>query len=226
MEKKIKIALADDETLFRNGVVLLLREDENFEVVFQANNGVELMAYLNSSKQLPDVVLMDIKMPTLNGVETTKLIATQFPKISIIALSSYFTAHFVSNMIRVGASSYIPKNASPQEMVLTIKKVVETGFYYNAFMLNYIKKNKLKPNQLDRTIFDDDLLTKREIEILRLLSEQMSAVEIGKKLRLSTRTVEGHRNNLLIKTDSKNSIGLVIFAFQNNIISLDDTLNF
>jgi DNA-binding NarL/FixJ family response regulator len=226
MEKKIKIALADDETLFRNGIVLLLREDENFEVVFQANNGVELMAYLNSSKQLPDVVLMDIKMPTLNGVETTKLITTQFPEISIIALSSYVTSHFVSNMIRVGASSYIPKNASPQEMILTIKKVAETGFYYNAFMLNYIKKNKLIPNQLDKTIFDDDLLTKREIEILRLLSAQMSAVEIGKKLQLSTRTVEGHRNNLLIKTDSKNSIGLVIFAFQNNIISLDDTLNF
>jgi DNA-binding NarL/FixJ family response regulator len=226
MEKKIKIALADDETLFRNGIVLLLREDENFEVVFQANNGVELMAYLNSSKQLPDVVLMDIKMPTLNGVETTKLITTQFPEISIIALSSYVTSHFVSNMIRVGASSYIPKNASPQEMILTIKKVAETGFYYNAFMLNYIKKNKLISNQLDKTIFDDDLLTKREIEILRLLSAQMSAVEIGKKLQLSTRTVEGHRNNLLIKTDSKNSIGLVIFAFQNNIISLDDTLNF
>jgi DNA-binding NarL/FixJ family response regulator len=226
MNKKIKIALADDEVLFRKGVGLMLMEEDNFDVVFQANNGVELLEYLKTCVRLPEVILIDIKMPTLNGVETTKLIVAQFPKISIIALSSYSTATFVSNMIRVGASSYVPKNASPEEMILTINKVAKTGFYYNSFMLNYIRLHKLKGNQMDKSIFDDNLLTKREIEILKLLSKQMSAAEIAKKLLLSTRTVEGHRNNLLIKTESKNSIGLVVFAFQNNIISIDDTLDF
>jgi DNA-binding NarL/FixJ family response regulator len=226
MIKKIKIALADDEALFRRGVGLMLMEEDNFDVVFQANDGAELLEYLNTCKRLPDVILIDIKMPTLNGVEATKLIKVQFPEISIIALSSYISAIFVSNMIRVGASSYVPKNASPEEMILTINKVLQTGFYYNSFMLNYIRQHKLKSNQMDKSIFDDDLLTKREIEILRLLSKQMSAIEIAKKLQLSTRTVEGHRSNLLIKTESKNSVGLVVFAFQNNIISLDDTLDF
>jgi DNA-binding NarL/FixJ family response regulator len=226
MNKKIKIALADDEVLFRKGVGLMLMEEDNFDVVFQANNGVELLEYLKTCVRLPEVILIDIKMPTLNGVETTKLIVDQFPKISIIALSSYSTATFVSNMIRVGASSYVPKNASPEEMILTINKVAKTGFYYNSFMLNDIRLHKLKGNQMDKSIFDDNLLTKREIEILKLLSKQMSAAEIAKKLLLSTRTVEGHRNNLLIKTESKNSIGLVVFAFQNNIISIDDTLDF
>jgi DNA-binding NarL/FixJ family response regulator len=223
---KIKIALADDEVLFRRGLGLLLMEEDNIEIVFQTDNGAQLLEYLTTCKRLPDIILMDIKMPKLNGVEATKLIAMQFPKISIIALSSYVTPTFVSNMISVGASSYIPKNASLQEMVLTINKVVETGLYYNTFMLNYIKQNKLNPSQIDKCIYDDDLLTKREIEILRLLSKQMSAIEIAKKLQLSTRTVEGHRSNLLVKTESKNSIGLVVFAFQNNIISLDDTLDF
>jgi DNA-binding NarL/FixJ family response regulator len=223
---KIKIALADDEVLFRRGLGLLLMEEDNIEIVFQTDNGAQLLEYLTTCKRLPDIILMDIKMPNLNGVEATKLIAMQFPKISIIALSSYVTPTFVSNMISVGASSYIPKNASLQEMVLTINKVVETGLYYNTFMLNYIKQNKLNPSQIDKCIYDDDLLTKREIEILRLLSKQMSAIEIAKKLQLSTRTVEGHRSNLLVKTESKNSIGLVVFAFQNNIISLDDTLDF
>jgi DNA-binding NarL/FixJ family response regulator len=226
MSRKIKIVLADDEVLFRRGLGLLLMEEDNIEVVFQADNGAELLEYLTTCKHFPDVILMDIKMPNLNGVEATKRIALQFPKINIIALSSYVTPTFVSNMINVGASSYIPKNASLQEMIVTINKVVETGFYYNAFMLNYIKQNKVNPNQNDKCVFDDNLLTKREIEILRLLSNQMSAIEIAEKLQLSTRTVEGHRRNLLIKTESKNSIGLVVFAFQNNIISLDDTLDF
>lgn len=226
MNKIIRIAIADDEALFRTGVSLLLRKEENFEVVFQACNGVELLEYLNNCKHLPQVILMDIKMPVLNGVETTKEIVKQFPNISIIALSSYASSSFISNMISIGASSYISKDASPQEMILTINKVVETGFYYNAFMLRFIKQNKFNPIQIDKSIFDDDLLTKRETEVLRLLSRQMSAAEIAERLQLSTRTVEGHRNNLLIKTESKNSIGLVVFAFQNNIISLDDTLDY
>lgn len=223
MSNKIKIIIADDEDLFRNGIYYILMAND-FDVVFEASNGAALMEYLRNTLQHPDVILMDIKMPMLNGVEATKQIAIQFPDIKIIALSSYITSTFISNMLLVGAVSYIPKNASPQEMITTINNVVETGYYYNDFMRQYISQSKLESTLHDRTIFDDNLLTKREYEILQLICKQKSATEIAELLDLSPRTIEGHRNNLLIKTVSKNVAGLVLYAIRNKMIDLDDTI--
>jgi DNA-binding NarL/FixJ family response regulator len=222
MSKKIKIVVADDEDLFRNGISYLLVAND-FDVIYEASNGKDLIEFLQNAALYPDVILMDIKMPLLNGVEATKQIATQYPDIKIIALSSYITSTFISNMLQVGAASYIPKNASPEEMITTINNVVETGYYYNNFMRQHISQDKLKTVVNAKTIFDDNLLTKREYEILLLICKQKSATEIANLLELSPRTVEGHRNNLLIKTESKNVAGLVVYALRNKLISLDDT---
>jgi DNA-binding NarL/FixJ family response regulator len=222
MSKRIKIVVADDEDLFRNGISYLLMAHD-FDVIYEASNGKDLLQFLHNTTQYPDVILMDIKMPLLNGVEARKQITNQYPDINIVALSSYITSTFISNMLRVGAASYIPKNASPEEMITTINKVVETGYYYNNFMRQYISQDKLSTVTNAKTIFDDNLLTKREYEILLLICKQKSAGEIAELLDLSPRTVEGHRNNLLIKTESKNVAGLVVYALRNNFISLDDT---
>jgi DNA-binding NarL/FixJ family response regulator len=222
MSKKIKIVVADDEDLFRNGISYLLVAND-FDVIYEASNGKDLLHFLQNAALYPDVILMDIKMPLLNGVEATKQIAAQYPDIKIIALSSYITTTFISNMLQVGAASYIPKNASPEEMITTINNVVETGYYYNNFMRQHISQDKLKTVVNAKTIFDDNLLTKREYEILLLICKQKSATEIANLLELSPRTVEGHRNNLLIKTESKNVAGLVVYALRNKFISLDDT---
>jgi DNA-binding NarL/FixJ family response regulator len=222
MNKKIKIVVADDEDLFRNGISYLLMAND-FDVVYEASNGKDLVEFLQNTTQYPDVILMDLKMPLLNGVEATKQITSKYPDIKIIALSSYMTSTFISNMLQVGAASYIPKNASPEEMILTINKVVETGYYYNNFMRQHISQDKLKTVVNSKTIFDDNLLTKRECEILLLICKQKSATEIADLLELSPRTVEGHRNNLLMKTESKNVAGLVVYALRNNFIDLDDT---
>jgi DNA-binding NarL/FixJ family response regulator len=225
MDKAAKIILADDEDLFRKGILYLLKE-HGFDIIFEASNGTELVDYLQQHTHHPDVILMDIKMPGLNGVEATKQIAQLFPEIKIIALSSYISPTFITNMLQVGAVSYIPKNASPHEMITTINQVNETGYYYNALMRQHISLDKLKAAQNAKSFFDDNLLTKRETEVLQLICRQKSAAEIAEILELSPRTVEGHRNNLLIKTDSKNVAGLVIFAIRNNFIALDDTLDF
>jgi DNA-binding NarL/FixJ family response regulator len=225
MNKTTKIILADDEDLFRKGIFYLLKE-HGFDIIFEASNGTELVEYLQQHSHHPDVVLMDIKMPGLNGVEATKQITQLFPAIKIIALSSYITPTFITNMLQVGAVSYIPKNASPQEMITTIINVVATGYYYNALMRQHISQDKLKAAQNLKSLYDDNLLTKRETEVLQLICKQKSATEIAEILELSPRTVEGHRNNLLIKTDSKNVAGLVVFAIRNNFIALDDTLDF
>jgi DNA-binding NarL/FixJ family response regulator len=222
MEHKIKIILADDEELFRKGIYFLLQRESNIEIIYEASNGSELIEYLKSTNQLPDIIMMDLKMPLLNGVEATKLIHKDFPVIRVIALTSYNTKSFIANMINVGAASYLVKNASPVDMIKTVNEVAQKGFYYNEIVMEVIHENMIS-NAASRTVLDEDFLTEREKEVLELICKQYNSAEIGEKLNLSARTVDGHRNNLLLKTNSKNMAGLVIFAIQNKIISLEDS---
>ena len=219
MNPTIKIILADDEELFRRGIAFLLQREQNIEIVFEATNGSELINYLKQSSIYPDIILMDLKMPGINGVEATKIIHKEFPVIKIIALTSYNTKSFIANMIDVGASSYLVKNATPEEMIFTINEVVDKGFYYNEMVLDVIKENRLSPRV---SYFEGITLTSREQEVLALLCQQLNTVEIAEKLFLSPRTVETHRNNLLLKTGSKNIAGLVVYAIQSKIIIIDD----
>lgn len=216
---KIKIALADDEVLFRKGIMFLLEREPNFEVIFEASDGSELLTYLKEQPEQPDIILMDLKMPLLNGVEATKIIHKNFPNIRIIALTSYNTKPFIANMIQVGAASYIIKNATPHEVVHTINEVAEKGFYYNEYVMKIIHSDMLT-NKSTKSNLDTTYLTAREVKILELICEQKNSCEIAEELFISQRTVEGHRNNLLLKTDSRNIAGLVVYAIQNKIISL------
>ena len=224
MLPKIKIVLVDDELLFRKGISFLLQREENIEIIFEASDGNELVAFLNENKaeNLPDIILMDLKMPLLNGVEATKIIHKDFPDIKIIALTSYNTKTFIANMIQVGAVSYLVKNASPKEMVTTINEVHQKGFYYNENVMQVIYNGILNEPLKAKCNFDNDHLTTREKEVLFLICKQHNSVEIANKLCLSSRTVEGHRNNLLLKTQSKNLAGLVVYAIQNGIVGIED----
>lgn len=222
MSTTINIVLADDEVLFRKGISFLLQREPNFKIVFEANDGQELVDYLKSAEKLPDIVITDLKMPNLNGVETTKILHSEFPALKVIALTSYNTPSFISNMIQVGAVSYIVKNASPEEVVLTINEVAAKGFYYNEEVMKVIYKDIISGKQTPKSDLDSMQLTAREIEILKLICKQYNAVEIAETLSISPRTAEGHRNNLLLKTQTKNIAGLVVYAIQNNIITLNE----
>jgi DNA-binding NarL/FixJ family response regulator len=218
----INIILADDEVLFRKGIAFLLGREKNINVIYEASDGSELLSFLNSNSQLrPDIILMDLKMPLLNGVEATKIIHASYPEIKIIALTSYNTNSFIANMIQVGASSYLVKNTTPAEMLHTINEVSDKGFYYNENVLKVIHEGILPSNNKTKSNFDQDYLTTREKEILQLICQQLSTIEISESLFISPRTVEGHRNNLLLKTESKNIAGLVVYAIQNKIIDVD-----
>lgn len=220
MDKTIKIILVDDEVLFRKGISFLLTREKNIEVLFEASNGLELMEFLKGDNPKPDIIIMDLKMPFLNGIEATKIIRRDFPDIKIIALTSYDSKSFIANMVDVGAVSYLVKNATPQELFATINEVAEKGFYYSDYVLNIIQKD-IVSNKKTKCSFDTNFITSRELEVLQLICKQKSTVEIGEKLFISPRTVEGHRNNLLLKTESKNIAGLVVFAIQNELVSLD-----
>lgn len=220
MENRIKIILVDDEILFRKGISFLLGREKNIEIIFEASNGDELISFLSSTKNHPDIIIMDLKMPVINGVEATKIIHEEFPDLKIIALTSYDSKSFVANMIDVGAVSYLIKNATPQELLTTINEVASKGFYYTDYVMQIIQDNLLT-NKKAKSNFDTNFLSSRELEVLKLICSQKSTVEIAEQLFISPRTVEGHRNNLLLKTESKNIAGLVVYAVQNDILMFD-----
>jgi len=226
MKNKIKIALADDELLFRQGLKAILESNDTIDVLFDAENGQHLITSLRATNTLPEIVITDLKMPELNGVEVTKLIKKEFPTIKVIALTSYFSKPFILNMISIGAVAYLAKNSTPALMIKTIIEVANKGFYYDEQVLQYIHESitNLKDKNTKST-FDTNYFTKRELEVLELICKQYTTKDISKKLFISPRTVEGHRNNLLLKTDVKNVAGLVIYALKNKLVLLEnDTL--
>ncbi|MCD2257906.1 response regulator transcription factor [Psychroserpens luteolus] len=223
MDTKITIAVADDELLFRQGLISILSKEKNLDILFDAEDGNHLMEQLRSAEQLPEIVITDLKMPGLNGVETTKLIRKEFPDIKIIALTSYFSKPFIINMISIGAVAYLAKNSTPKLMLTTIKEVADKGFYYDEQVMKFIHEGLLNNNdQVKKSNFDTTYFTKREKEVLDLICKQYTTNEIAEKLFISPRTVDGHRNNLLLKTEAKNLAGLVVYAIQNKLVNLEE----
>lgn len=219
MNPAIKIALVDDEILFRKGIAFLLQRENNIDIVFEASNGEELIELLNKAESKPDIIIMDLKMPVLNGVEATKIIRKSFPEIKIIALTSYDTKSFIANMIQVGAVAYLIKNTTPKDLIKTINEVALKGFYYDESVLKTIQ-DTIVSQKNTKGCLETSFLSPREIEILQLICQQKTTSEIADHLFLSPRTVEGHRNNLLLKTESRNIAGLVVYAIQNEIAVL------
>jgi len=216
---KINVVIADDEELFRVGIAHVLSRDEEINVQFEASNGKELLSYLAEADVLPDIIITDIKMPELNGVEATKAINQAYKEIGIIALTTYNTKPFIRNMIDVGASAYLVKNSAPAKVIHTIKQVFYNGFYYDNMVMKVLNERSTSKNaHASKSVFDDDYLTPRERDVLELICKQYKTSEIGEQLFISPRTVEVHRKNLLDKTGVKNIAGLVIFALYNNLV--------
>ena len=224
--KQINIVIADDEQLFRSGIRFLLDREQNFNVIHEAENGKELIDFITNTDNFPDVILMDLKMPEMNGVEATKIIHKTHPDIKIIALTSYDGKSFITNMIDVGASSYLLKNTSPKMVIHTVNEVHDKGFYYDDKVLKIIHENIISSSgKRIKSDLDKKLLSKREIDVLELICDQCTTSEIAEKLFISPRTVEGHRNNLLLKTQSKNVAGLVIYGIQKKLIEITPDFN-
>lgn len=219
MSEKIHVVLADDEELFRVGMSYILSRDASIEIDHEASNGQELLDYLAKATKLPGIIVMDIKMPKLNGVEATKRIRQEYPEISIITLTTYNTKPFIRNMIDVGASAYLVKNSPPEKVIHTIKQVYYNGFYYDNYVMQILNERAASLAIADeKSVFDENFLTPRERDVLELICKQLTTQEIAETLFISPRTVEVHRKNLLEKTGVKNIAGLVIFAINNDLV--------
>jgi DNA-binding NarL/FixJ family response regulator len=222
MKKQITLVIADDHEIFRDGLALLLNKQENMTLVGQASNGRELIQMVADKK--PDMVLTDIKMPYLDGIEACRLMLQQDPTLKIIALSMFEEEDLIVEMLEAGAKGYLLKNADKREIQEAILTVSEGNIFYCKHTSNrlasLIVKSKFDPQKKKSS----DLFTEREKQIIQLICRQNTAQEIGEQLFLSKRTVEGYRTRILEKMDVKNTAGVVVFALKHNLIREEDIL--
>lgn len=212
----IKVAIADDHKIFRKGVILSLRPYGNIKFVQEAENGEELLAGLAESA--PDVILMDLRMPLKDGIETTKIVSKQYPHIYVLVLSMHEDERFVSHLMENGANGYLLKNAEPQEIRRAIMDVYEKGYYLNNFVNRIlIKKAHAKQKALP-SLNTDISISDKEKEVLQFICMEFTAQEIAQKMNISPRTVEAIKDRLMERFGSKNTAGLVFFAVKNNLV--------
>ena len=215
--KPINLAIADDHKIFRNGLKATLEDCADLNLIIEASNGKELIGQL--AARTPDVILMDIKMPEMDGMQTTAHIHQNFKDIKVLALSMHNEDKYIVDMMKAGASGYLLKNAEPEEIIEAITTVHNKGFYFNEHLSVTLIKQLVGPGH-DNAPQQNIELNDREVEVLKLVCQEYSNQEIADKIFLSVRTVEGYRARLFEKTGSKNLVGLVIFAIKNGIISV------
>ncbi len=216
MKRQLNILIADDHRLFRKGMCALLSDFDDVGETGEAENGEELIALIKSTTDLPDLVLLDINMPVMDGLDTTKYLKAHYPGIRIIIISMEEDVPLVSHLINEGVDGYLLKNSDPDELELAIKMVMKNEFYLSASLTGALVRSGNSKSDGNTEI----LLTERELEVLELICRQYTAAEIGEKLLISTRTVEGFRRKLLEKTKSRNMAGLVIYAIKNKLVAI------
>ena len=212
----IKVAIADDHKIFRKGVVLSLRPYTNIKFVLEAENGDQLINGLAEAE--PDVVLMDLRMPGKDGIETTKVLSKQSPNVRIIVLSMYEDERFVSHLMENGANGYLLKNAEPQEIRRAIMDVYEKGYYLNNFVNRILLKKAHARQRVIPSLNSEITLSDKERDVLKHICMEYTAHEIAQKMEISARTVEAIKDRLMEKFGSKNTAGLVFFAVKNNLV--------
>ncbi len=215
--KKIRIAIADDYKIFRDGLKVGLASDENLEVVLEADNGEDLLLALPESR--PDVILMDLKMPIMDGMEATKEVRKKFDHIKILVITMYDDDKFIIHLMEIGANGYLLKNADADEIRKSIYAVHENGYYFNDLVNKALLKKLVMKGQCKPSFNQNIELTERELEVLKLICDEKTAPEIGKEIFLSPRSVEGIRQRLIEKVGVRNTAGLVMFAVKNGMVA-------
>jgi len=213
-----KIMIVDDHFIFRNGLIDLLEEIPDADVIGEASSGEEFLELLSTHE--PDIVFMDIKMPGMSGVETTRKALEIYPGLKILALSMFGEGEYVEEMLQAGAMGYLLKNIGKEELIKAIDNISNEKGYFSDEILVMVTRQvfNAKKKSEERNILES--FTKRELEVLKLVSEGFSNIEIAVRLDISPRTVGGHRNNMLSKSGLKNTAALISFAMKNQAIAI------
>jgi DNA-binding NarL/FixJ family response regulator len=212
----IKVGIADDHKIFRKGIILSLRQYTNISFILEADNGEELIQKL--PLDMPDVVLLDLRMPGKDGIETTKEISKKYPNVKILIVTMYEDERFVSHLMENGANGYLLKNSEPSEIKKAIVEVMVRGYYLNNFVNRVLLKKSITRNKTIPSLNSEFVLSDKEKEVIQLLCREYTAAEIAVKMEISPRTVESIKDRLMERFGTKNTAGLVFFAVKNNLI--------
>lgn len=220
--KKIKLAILDDDYLIVTLLKSFFNQNSSTEVVYDATDGYELFKYLDQDK-MPDVdiLLLDLKMKTIDGLEVLKHVKVKHPELKVIVISSHYQDNSIGFMTKEGVSGFLPKGMSPFELLDIVKHVHINGFYLNKDQMEILRE-QISAKAPKPLMESEDSLTEREKEIIKLLCQQKTAKEIGEYLFITQRTVEGHKNNLFSKIGVRNVAGLIVYALQRQIVTLEE----
>ena len=212
---KYKVVLVDDHKLFRKGLRMLIDTLSRFEVAGEASNGVEFINMLDQNK--PDIVMLDIAMPEMDGIEAARLALLKYPDLKIITLSMFGEQDYYFKMFDAGVKGFLLKNSDFTEVRMALETVMEGGNYFSReLLMNLVNSLKNSPEELT----PDSPLSDREKEIILLICKGMSTQEIADSLCLSKRTVDSHRANILLKTGCRNTASLVVYAIKEKLVEL------
>ena len=212
----MKILLVDDHKLIRDAIHSYLDQDQEFDVIGQVSNGVEAIEFLDGTSV--DVVMMDINMPIMDGVDCTREITKKWPEVKVLALTMMSDNQHIKQMMNAGAVGYILKNCTEEEVKDALRTVNAGDTYYSSEVTETVMQNMMKRKPLKKSHLVVDIpLTEREKEVLRLIIKEYTNQEIADELFISPRTVDAHKRNLLEKTDSKNVAGLVLYAIDKQL---------
>lgn len=216
--EKIRIGIAEDQAIFREGLIRMLNNNPHFEVVCEGENGQLLIDQVREKN--PQICLVDYRMPGLNGIETTKSIKLQFPKVKVILLSMYDDAEFVESAIENGANGYLSKDDDPSEIEKAIYTTYETGYYINdrtskMLIARMVEQGKIQPKFSD----DHQIFNEFELQIIQLITQERTTAEIAEELGRAVRTIESTRSAMMSRVGAKNVIGLVMYAVKNKLLT-------
>jgi DNA-binding NarL/FixJ family response regulator len=210
--KTTPIALVDDHRLFRSGIASLINNIDGYNVLFEASNGEELITKIKSGL-LPKIILLDINMPIMNGINTANWLRGAHPEIRVIVLSMSDEADKVIAMLRLGVKGYLLKDSEPYEFEQALQKVSHNEIYFPEFVTRYLLENINYPVDIEK-------LNLRELEFLRLAGTELTYKEIADQMQISVRTVDGYRDQLFDKLHVKSRVGLVLYAIKNKLLDL------
>ncbi|HAF31278.1 MAG TPA: DNA-binding response regulator [Bacteroidales bacterium] len=217
--EKIKIVLVDDHRMFRDGVKSVLSDEANIELIGELGNGKDLYELLKSKK--PDLIITDISMPDISGIEITRFVAENYPEIKVLVLSMHSNEEFITKALSAGANGYLPKDTSMKELLEAINTISRGDNYFNKEISDTILKSIINKSKSSIESARSESLTKREKEIVNHVVDGFTNKEIAEKLFISIRTVDSHKNNIMQKLKLKSSVELVKYAIKNKLTSLD-----
>jgi DNA-binding NarL/FixJ family response regulator len=210
--KEFSVVIVDDHTLLSQAIQGMVDNFERFKVLYTCKNGQELIdRFSESPKNIPNVVLMDINMPIMNGIETTAWINKTHPDVNVMALSVEDENNTILKMLKAGAVGYLLKDTEKAVLEKALIEIVENGFYHTKSVTNLLMKS------ISGSMDEQIVLKDREIEFLKLACTEMTYKEVADKMFLSPKTIDGYRNNLFIKLNVRNRVGLVMYAIRNKI---------